>query len=423
MNFPKATNIDQQINLYVIKTQKFKTISISVFIHRPLNKEEATKNALIPFVLRRGTQKLNTSQDISAYLEDLYGAVFDWDVIKKGERQIIKFYLETINSPYFEKEATFEKTLEFVSQMILHPYIENEVFKADYVEQEKSTLKRIIKSKINNKSEYSLERCIQEMCKDEAYSIYQYGNVGDIRNINSNMFFDHYEHIIKSSPIDIFIVGDIDEKFAEQKVKDCFDFPRDSIDEIPETQIIRHVNEINKVEENLDVSQGVLCLGFRTNIPYNTEDYYPLVLYSNILVGGVSSKLFINVREKQSLVYSISSKLDKFKGLMFIQAGIDFDKYQKALDIILEQVQEMNNGNISDYEYNSSVKRINTSINSLQDIHSYIVDFFLSQIICESNYSFGDLLQRINSVKKEEISQISDNIKLDTIYFLKNNQK
>lgn len=421
MDFPKKIEISEKLNLYVVKTKKFKTISINVFIHRPLD-DNATKNALIPLVLRRGSNRFKTSQEISEYLEELYGAVFDCGVAKKGERHIIRFYIECINNKQFDKNSLFSNSISFISDIVFNPIVENSGFNRQYFVQEKENLKRIIDSKINDKMQYSMERCIEEMCQGEPYSIYQFGNIEDLNSINEQNLYEYYSSVVKSSPIDIFIIGDVEEEFAVEAIKKNFTQERDKIYDVPPNKILKQVDKVKHINEELDVSQAKLCMGFRTNIPYDTDDYYPLVLYSNILGGGLTSKLFMNVREKASLAYTIFSRLDKFKGIMMIAGGIAPQNYEKAVEIIFSQMDDMKNGVISEDEYNSSIKGVTTSIRSLQDSHLHVTDFFLSQIISSSAHNFEDLIELISSVKKEQIPNVAKNIELDTIYFLKGKQ-
>lgn len=417
MEFPIKNDIGSGINLYTIKTNKFKTISMHVFFHRSMD-ENATKNALLPLILRRGCERFKTSQEIARQLEDLFGANFDCGIGKKGERYIIRFHIDCINNRELDKEFKIpEEALNLLCGLILDPVKENRVFKSEYVEQEKENLKKIIESKVNNKAQYAMTRCVEEMCKGEPYSIYEYGNIEDLEKINSQSLYEYYDKLIKTSPVDIFIVGNVDESFSKI-VKKYFTPEREEIDKIRETKIEKEANEPKKLEEKMDISQGKLCIGYRTNTGYDTEDYYPLILYNSILGGGLTSKLFINVREKASLAYTISSRIDKFKGLMFITGGIDSDKYEKAKEIIFKQVEDMKNGNITDEELSAAVKGISTSIRSLGDTHLYIVDFFLSQLISNSRHTFEQVIKRLEQVKKEEIPKIAKKINLDTIYFL-----
>jgi len=168
----------------------------------------------------------------------------------------------------------------------------------------------------------------------------------------------------------------------------------------------------------VSVNQGKLCLGFRTNTPPGSKDYYKLLVYNSILGGGLHSKLFQNVREKAGLAYYAFSRLEKFKGLMVVSCGIEIKNKDKALEIIYKQLDEIKNGNISDYEYEASIKSIETGIKSLKDIQLQIVDFYLSQYIAETDDTPDDVIENVKKVTKKDVVDIAERIKLDTVYFL-----
>jgi predicted Zn-dependent peptidase len=172
----------------------------------------------------------------------------------------------------------------------------------------------------------------------------------------------------------------------------------------------------------MDVSQAKLCLGFRTNTPPGSEDYYKLLVYNGILGGGIHSKLFQNVREKASLAYYVFSRIEKFKGLMVVSSGIETENREKAEEIILEQMEEIRKGNISDYEFDSTIKTIETGVRSLSDNQIQMVDFYLSQAIINGKDNFESLIKKVKSVTKQDVIDIASKIKLDTKYFLTSNK-
>lgn len=421
VNIVKKLNLKEGINLYCIPLEKFKTYTVSIFIHRQLTKENATRNALLPYVLRRGCKGFPNSQAIAEYLENLYGAAFDCGINKKGESQILYFSFEVIDDQYISNDGgLLKKILEFAQTLVFNPITEGGVFKKEYVEQEKEKLRDLIKGLINNKMVYAVERCYQEMCKDERFSIYELGNIEDLELIDERNLYEYYTSVIRSSPVDIFVTGRINEEEVYNLVKSLFDINLEQKLEYPSTEIVSQVKSVKKIDEELEVAQGKLSLGFRTKVSPRDRDYYSLIVYSGILGGGPHSKLFNNVREKLSLAYYVFSRLEKFKGLMLVSSGIEVQNYQKALDEILKQVDEIKNGNITDYEYESTINSSINSIRSLTDNAFHMTDYYLSQFVGGTNDSFEDLIQKISLVTKEDVISVAQKIELDTIYFLKN---
>ncbi|KPU28332.1 hypothetical protein TR13x_03070 [Caloranaerobacter sp. TR13] len=415
--------IDEGVNLNLITTDKFKSNLISVYIVRPLLRSEVTKNALLPMVLKRGTKNYNTFVDIQKKLEDLFGANLSIDVAKKGERQVIRFTLEGPNDKYVTINNLIGEMIKVLNEIINNPLLVNGCFLDEYVNQEKENLKKKIESRINDKKTYSVDRCIEEMCKNERYSLYKHGYVEDLKDIDSQTLYKHYLTVLKSSPIEVCVVGDIDTDTVTETFIENFEIKRDKVIDIQRESVIKEIHTKNLVREEMDINQGKLTLGFRTNIPYEDRLYEPLLVMSNILGGGPNSKLFMNVREKESLAYYIYSRVLKYKSLLIISSGIEFANYQKTLDIIKEQVEDMKLGKFSESEIEQSKKSLTTSIKSVKDNNFSLSDYYLSNILANDNRDIDEIIEIIQNVSKDEIVEAAKKLKLDTIYFLTKREK
>ncbi|WP_168198258.1 EF-P 5-aminopentanol modification-associated protein YfmF [Crassaminicella thermophila] len=419
LNRLKTIKIGKKIKLHMIKTDKFKTNLVSVYFQRPLVKEEVTKNALLSMVLPRGTKSYISSKEISKALEGLYGAFIGCDVAKKGERNIIQFRMQLVNDKYVEDKEVFIKGMQILNEFIHDPYLVDGCFKKDYVDQEKENLIKKIEGRKNDKMKYSYERCIEEMCKNENYSLYEYGSIEDLKNISNESLYEHYKKIIHSTPIDICVVGDFDEKEMESLIAKKLNFKQEGVISVEREKIECIPDDVKIIEDEMDINQGKLNLGYRTNIPFESELYYPLLVYSNIFGGGPNSKLFKNVREKESLCYYIFSRVEKFKSLMLIGSGIEFNNYDKTVSLIKQQMEEMNSGNFSNEDIESAKNSIITSIRSMTDSPYMLADFYFSQAISNNEDTLDEMIKKIRTVDKEQIITAGKSIKLDTIYFLK----
>ncbi len=414
----KKINIGKGMNLNIIKTDKFKSNLISIYFIRSLLREEATKNALLPFALKRGTMEYNNSLKIQRKLENMYGSDLNVGVSKKGERQVLRFSIEGPKKNYVKDENHNIELIEMINSIIYNPYLEDGVFSNLYVEQEKENLKRRIEGRINDKREYAIERCIEEMCKSEKFSIYEHGYVEDLDSIDNMNLYKHYLEVLETSQIEIFLVGEFEDSeinllvnYNKRSRKNILEIPREKITSINQTK--------NRVFEDMDINQGKLVLGYRVSIPYEDELYNGLLLASIILGGGPNSKLFINVREKESLAYYIGSNVYKFKSLMLVDAGIDFKMFEKTVEIIRNNLDEMKNGLFTEEDIDIAKKTINSSIKSIKDNNYLISEFFLSQGLTNDMRSLEETLAQIDRVPKTEIVEAANEINLDTIYFLR----
>ena len=407
------------IVVYNINSNRFKTNTINIFFQDNLNKDTVALNALFPSVLRRGCKGLPTIKDINLYLEKLYGAVFDCGIVKKGERQIIHFYFEYVSDKYTsDNQRNFEKAFEFLMNIIFRPELEDGTFNEQYVEQEKNNLKMIVEGRTNDKIQYSMERCYELMCMDEPFGLYEYGTVEQINEISNDKLYDHYKKKISSLPADIFITGEINEKdvaFIKEKLSLV---ERSTPQKLNSSIILKCVKDVREYEDKMDVNQAKLCMGFRTHVQPADNDYYALMVFNGLLGGGMHSKLFQNVREKAGLAYYVYAGLEKFKGLMVIASGIDINNKVTAQEIIMKQLDEIRTGNITEYEYEATLKSIKTGIMSLKDSQLYVVDFYLSQLINGTHDTMETLADKINRVKVDDIIRVADKVQLDTVYFL-----
>lgn len=409
------------IGLNLIKADKFKSSLLTYYFIRPLSEEEVTKNALLPLVLKRGSKEYETNLKIQRELEENYGAKLSIGSNKRGEKHILRFSLETVNKEYVKDKDYIYNVLKLLKSIIFSPLVENGYFKESYLNQEKENLKTRIEGKINNKRSYAIDRCIEEMCKDEKFSISSLGNIEDLNHIDGKVLYDHYRDIINTSPIEVFYTGEYDQELIEN-LKDFIDLDRKSIIEIADEELIYDVDKAKTIEEDLDVVQGKLVLGYRTGIHYEDKLYNGLLLAADIIGGGPNSKLFKNVREKESLAYYISSTVFKYKSIMLIDGGIEFDNYEKTLALVKKQIEEVQNGDFTDKDIETAKKSMRSSLESIKDNIYLISSFFFSQRLSSDNRSLEKIISDIENVKRQEIVEASAKINLDTVYFMKNSK-
>lgn len=421
----KIENLKENIKLHLIETPNFKTNLIAVFFSLPIERENVTKNALIPAVLKRGTQNLKTQEEISIALENMYGAILNCGVEKIGDNQIIKAYLETVNDNFLPKqENLIEKSINLLLDIMFNPLVEEDKFSEQYVESEKQTIKRLIEGKIDNKDMYAYNRCIEEMYKEETFGLYKYGYLEDLEEINSQDLYKHYKEIIKTAKMDIFISGNFNSNSVVNQMKENENIQKLSdrkdihVINNEETEKKQTIQEVKEISESKDVMQGKLVIG--VDINYNQQDSkYAMCLYNVILGESATSKLFQNVREKAGLAYTARSNYVRQKNNIFIRCGIEIENYDKAVEIIKEQLEAMKNGDFTEEEIQNAKKYMISGIKTVADEQDSELTYYLGQELSGKLTSFEEYMDKINAVTKEEIQEIANNINVNTIYFLK----
>ena len=410
------------VSIFNIPQDKFKTNTINIFFVDNLSKENVAKNALMLSVLKRGTKNYPKTLDLKKKQEELYGLSFGCDVYKKGETQVLQFHANVIDNRFTpNNENLINEAFLFIKDIILNPYIVNGLFNSEYIETEKSNIIKLIESKINDKMYYATQSLIENMCSDELFGIFEYGNVEDYGNITDNDLIKNYYRMLNNMPMYIFVSGNVSNEQILDSTK-CFrELKRGQIIKINRPNIKKTVLEEKMIIDSMDIIQDKFCMGFRTNIEPQSKEYVHLMVYNSILGGGMTSKLFSNVREKNGLCYYIYSNLIRYKGIMIISTGIDAKNKDKVKSMILKEMDNMKAGNITELEREMAIRRIKTSLMELKDTQYSIADFNLTNVLFESNISIEDFIELINDVTTEDIVRVSKNIVLDTEYLLTSN--
>ena len=414
--------IKKGIKLHTIKTDKFKTNLIAVFLSKKLERENVTKNALIPAILRRGSKTLKTQEEISKTLEEMYGASFDCGIDKTGDNQVIRFYIETVNDNYLpKKENNLEKSIQTLLEIVFNPYEENGKFKKDYINQEKENMKKRIESRKDNKARYSLDRCIEEMYKDKPYGLYKFGYSKDLEKINEENLYSYYKDLINTCKIDIFVSGPIDENIIkilkEDKILNSLNEREAEYNKL-ELEQKKKIEKENIVIEKMEVTQGKLLVGLDVDINDNKSKAIAMV-YNNILGGSANSKMFQNVREKAHLAYVANSMYYKYKGNIIVNSGIEISNYEKALELIKKQIEDMKKGEFTKEEVENAKKGIISAIKTINDEQDSIIIYYFGQELTNTNVSVEQYMDEILSVSYEDVKNIAKKVYINTIYFLR----
>lgn len=418
----EVKEIKEGIKIHVINTAKFKTNLIAIFLSTKLNRKNVTNNALISMILRRGSKKMKSQEEISKKMEELYGASFDCGLDKTGDNQVLKFYIEAINDKYLpeHRENVLKTVLENLLEIVFDPYVENEGFKKEYLEQEKNNVRQRIEGKIDNKARYSLERAIEEMYKDEPYGLYKFGYKEDLEKINEKDLYKYYIDLINTCKIDIFLSGNLD-KGVENLIEENENIKklkgRNPSFEMPKISEKKNINE-NIITESMEVTQGKLVIGLNVNIDNDEEKYWTL-MYNSILGGSANSKLFQNVREKAHLAYVASSTYYRFKSIIFINSGIEIANYDKALELIRNQIDEMKQGKFTQEEIENNKKGVIAAIKTIEDEQDTGITYYFGQELSGTNVSEEEYIKKIENITKEDIINIANKVQINTIYFLR----
>ena len=373
---------------------------------------------MLPYVLQSHTSKYPSTPEFRSYLDDLYGTGFYVDVAKKGEYHIISFTVDIVNEKFLsDASPLLEKAFSLLSEVLFHPKTNGNAFDSTTVDHEKRALKQRIQSIFDDKMRYSAMRLVEEMCENEPYSLDANGNLEDLEKVTADSLYAYYQKALAQDEIDLFVIGDVSEEEVDRLASQYFSLSnRESV--MLARQADHKIVKEKEVIEQVDVKQGKLNIGYRTNILYGDQDYFALQLFNGLFGGFSHSKLFINVREKASLAYYASSRLESHKGLLMVMSGIENANYKQALDIIKEQFIAMKQGDFTNEELQQTKAVVKNQLLETIDNARGLVEILYHNVIANETITLDEWLEKTDAITKEEVVGIADRIQLDTIYFL-----
>ena len=386
-----------------------------------LSEETASKNAVIPYVLRRGCRAYPDMESLAGALDELYGADLIPLVAAKGEVQTVGLLAAFVDDRFLpDEDRLTEKVIGLVGEVLLDPATRGGLLHAEYVKSERDKLCDRIRAQMNDKRTYAVERLKALMCPDEAYRVGQLGTVKTAERIGQRMLTTHYRHLLESSPMELFYCGSKRSERVIAMVLEAFKtLPRGELDEEPGTEIRIQVAAPRFFTEEMDVTQGKLAMGFRLGESMYTPDYAALNVFNAVFGGGVTSKLFVHVRERLSLCYYASSSINLYKGVLLVSSGIEFANYERTRDEILRQLEACGRGEISDAELENAKLALVSAYRTVGDSQLELENFYLGQTLLKLDLSPEDYARLVPEVTIEQVQQAAARVRLDTVYFLR----
>ncbi len=415
---PIRKMIGDGVALNIIPTNKFKTNCINVRFLCPMAEETAALNALIPLVLKRGCMRLPTMADITKELQMLYGSELQSGIGKFGDMQYFSFTSFPLCDSYAEGNNVSASVLSLISELINEPLTENGVLKPEYVESEKKTLSDRVRAAINNKASYAVRRCAEEMGKGDPSSISETGTVEQIEAITPEALTRHLDKVVRSAVIEIWCAGAFDQEALERDCVRLFVKEGRTPYKTADSKPITPASEVNTVTEDQPVKQGKLSLGFTTSLRPSPDTSPSFNLFLGVLSSSPTAKLFMNVREKLSLCYYCYALPDRAKGTVIISSGIEVENKEIAQNAILNELEAVKKGEITDEEFDSAKKMILSNAKSVCDDEMAMISWYFSQLGWDSLLTPEEYAERCASLTVSDVSAAASSLALHTVYFL-----
>lgn len=405
------------VDLYSVKTDRFKTGKVLVTIALPLEGDIAA-NAILPYILRRSCRKYPDFTSLNGRLDYLCGAALGAAVSKLGEAQLIRLSISAIDDRFaLENESIADKAVELLFDLIFDPKLVGGTFPEDDLAIEKRLMLERRMSELDDKRLYAFTRCHELMCENEPFGKNRFGETADIESLTPARVFAAWRKLLEMSVIRVVIAGSGDVSQIGTMLKDKFL----SINRRPcsiSTQFIRSADTPKYFSEEQPVKQGKLVMGYRCGMSCKDDYDTAMTVMSDIFGGGTYSKLFSNVREKMSLCYYCSSRLDRDKGIMTVQSGIETENEEKAKKAISEQLDAMKRGDFLKETFNASLLSLNEMLRGYEDSPDDICTWYSLQLLSDTTKTPQQRAEEFNAVTVDEVIEAARNITLDTVFML-----
>lgn len=405
-------------DVYVIPTEKFKTTTIVFKFVAPLNSETITSRSILSKLITRVTKQYQTDKEMNNLLADLYGAHLFSYVNKQANNHIMTIGIEIVNEKYLNSELPlFEHAVKLLHEVIFNPLIENGKFNEKYTKQEKSLLHKKLTAIEDNKSQRAFIQFMNHMFEDEPYKYLASGRLEDIDNVTSESLVNTYHDLLHENAISTYIIGNVELDEVKSLCHEYFNFDHNSQLEI-ETTLLKDIREVKEIVDYTKIDQAKLNMGYRFPITFHSKEYYSFLVLNMLLGGDASSILFSEVREKQSLAYSIHSQIDARNGFLYIVGGISKDKVHVAKETILNIFKDIQQGEIETERLTLAKKVLISHAREMFDKQRQMIDLLHTHARYQSVYNYDEWIKEIESITIEDIKKIAQLGQLDTIYIL-----
>ena len=415
----EKTELLPGITLRCCRDSRFKQGCLSFQLVRQMDGNEAHFNALIPAVLLRATNTHPDLRSITEHLDQLYGASVSTLVRRVGDYQTVGLYCGFMDDRFaLPGEQVLSGMTDFLTELLLESPVQDGGFLTDIVEGEKKNLIATIDSELNDKRAYAMSRLMKTMCSRDSFGLPRLGEKEQVAAITPRQLYDHYHKILRESPIQIFYVGSAESaEIARMLQPLAVKLGSRSGILMPQTPFRDEGGK--DVTEAMDVSQGKLCMGFSTSITNRDPEFPAMQLLNTIFGAGMTSKLFMNVRERLSLCYSVGSGYYGSKGIVTVAAGIDFDKEQLTREEILRQLAECKNGNISQEELTAAKEALLSSLRATHDSPGAIEGYYATAALSGMGLSPAEYMAAVEAVELSQVVAAARSVTLHSTYFLK----
>lgn len=410
--------LQEGVNLHFIESSKFTTNRIRVRFAAAMSEKTVAGRVLLANLLEMGNQDYPTARQLRMKLAALYGAHFSTSVSKRGRVHFVDVNISYVKSSFLlNKEDITLEIIDFLYACLFRPLTEGKAFNKKMFEVEKRNLLSFLESEVEDNFYHADVEMSRLYFNDEDIQVPRVARIDLVQKETAESVYEAYKRMLKMDRIDIFVAGEVNQLEVQNKFKN-FDFTYRN----PKLELEYSQDYSNIVHEKVErkvAQQSILELAYHLQVVYNDVNYPALLVFNGLFGAFSHSKLFMNVREKESLAYTIGSQVNIFSGMLKVYAGINREDRLRTMRLINREFLAIKRGQITEDDLELTKKSLTHSAMLAQDRQNNLIEQAYNEVcLGERNLTWQQWIDGINAVSIDDVVKVGKVIRLQAIYFM-----
>lgn len=408
------------IPTYHLRDLRFKTFRLTLTARRPLDQRAAARS-LLSSLLLQGTTTDPDRPTLARRMESLYGATVAPGTGKIGESHMLRFALDCVAGDFLpDRPDQLAAGLSFLAEILSQPRLDGEGFPEGVFLRERRQAADAVRALFDDKAAYAWQQAVGRACEGEPMAIPEHGGVEAIEALDRCAPEAARRDFLANGQACVIAMGVLpeDDRQLLAGIEAFLEaLPRRSPQPVP-AAIERPQSERRSNIERVDLQQSKLVLVFRVPLSEDSRLWMARRLLTNMLGGGPHSRLFREVRERQSLAYYAQCSMDRHKGLVFVQVGLD-EKSAEAVEAeTRKQLTELQSGRFTGEELETARAILLSGLATIDDSITSRMNFVEEQWVLGLDRTPEEIARNYAEITADEVAGSLDGIWLDYSYLL-----
>lgn len=410
-------------NVHTIKTDKFKTSHVEVIFRDIANKDEMGAYSFLADMLSQSSKTYPRKKDLITRFEELYKIIVYATTLRVGNVLDFHVSLDFINPDYINDKNYVEEVIKTLFDIIENPNVTNDEFDLKTFNIVKERLKREINSLKENPMKQSIKEAFKAMNADTPTSYELLGNLESLEKITPSSLYKTYKNLRKNFKVDIFLIGNLEMDDTVSLIKKYFKnryIIENKLNLMVDNKEIKRLVVKSMASDNVQANLVMIfnlkkLTEIEKNITFNVFNY----LYGS---GGLTSKLYQSIREKNSLCYAISSMYLKYDKLLLVHISLEQANVKKATSLVKKELKNMQVGNFTEEELKDAINNMIVSLDMAQDNNVSIINNYVFHVF-DNLPMPEERVEMFKNIKKEDVINVAKKVKLNTVFTLEGRNK